>query len=135
MSEGNGLPGRARRSTKQRAAIVGLLEEIDEFRSAQDLHEKLRSRGEGIGLTTVYRALQALADEHAVDVVRTDSGESMYRRCSTGHHHHLLCRECGKAIEVAGPAVERWAAAIAAEHDFTDVTHTIEIFGTCADCR
>lgn len=136
MSETTGLPGRARRTTRQRTAIVGLLREIDEFRSAQELHEKLRANGEGIGLTTVYRTLQSLADERAVDVVRTDTGESMFRLCSTEHHHHhLLCRECGRAVEVAGPAVERWAAAIAAEHDFTDVSHTIEIFGVCADCR
>ncbi len=72
------------RSTKQRSAISALLDDIDEFKSAQELHDELRKRGEGIGLTTVYRTLQALSDAGTIDVLRTDTGESVYRRCSSG---------------------------------------------------
>jgi Fur family ferric uptake transcriptional regulator len=122
------------RATRQRTAVSDLLDATEEFRSAQDLHEELRRRGDGIGLTTVYRTLQALADAGSVDVLRTDSGEAVYRRCSTGHHHHLVCRDCGATVEVEGPAVERWAQAVAAEHGFTEVSHTVEVFGRCADC-
>ncbi len=124
----------ARRSTKQRAAVAGLLDDLDEFRSAQDLHEELRKRGEGIGLTTVYRTLQSLADAGEVDVLRTDSGEAIYRRCSQHHHHHLVCRVCGRTVEVEGPAVEKWADRVAEENGFSEVSHTVEIFGTCAAC-
>lgn len=123
------------RSTRQRAAVAAALEEVDEFRSAQDLHDILKHRGDSVGLTTVYRTLQSLADAGEIDVLRTGDGESVYRRCSGGgHHHHLVCRACGKAVEVEGPAVEKWADTIAAEHGFVDVAHTVEIFGTCADC-
>ena len=122
------------RATKQRSAISDLLDNIDEFRSAQDLHDELRKRGEGIGLTTVYRTLQALADAGTVDVLRIDTGESVYRRCSSGHHHHLVCRDCGYTVEVEGPTVERWADKIAEENGFRDVAHTLEIFGTCSSC-
>nr|WP_189033095.1 Fur family transcriptional regulator [Nocardia rhizosphaerihabitans] len=122
------------RSTRQRSAISALLSDIDEFRSAQELHDELRKRGEGIGLTTVYRTLQSLADAGMVDVLRTDSGESVYRQCSSGHHHHLVCRHCGRTVEVEGPTVEAWAETIAGEHGFTEVSHTLEIFGTCRDC-
>ncbi|MEV6274896.1 Fur family transcriptional regulator [Nocardia sp. NPDC051832] len=122
------------RSTRQRSAISALLGDIEEFRSAQELHDELRKRGEGIGLTTVYRTLQSLADAGMVDVLRTDTGESVYRQCSTGHHHHLVCRHCGTTVEVEGPTVEAWADAIAAEHGFTEVSHTLEIFGTCRSC-
>ena len=69
-----------------------------------------------------------------IDVLRTDDGECVYRACSSGHHHHLVCRDCGRTVEVDGPAVERWAAAMSSEHGFTDVTHTVEIFGRCSDC-
>ncbi|EME63262.1 Fur family transcriptional regulator [Rhodococcus sp. GXMU-t2271] len=122
------------RSTRQRSAISALLDEIEEFRSAQDLHDELRRRGEGIGLTTVYRTLQSLAEAGTVDVLRTDNGESVYRRCSSGHHHHLVCRACGFTVEVDGPEVERWSHEVAEANGFVDVSHTVEIFGTCREC-
>ncbi|BBY53153.1 transcriptional repressor [Mycobacterium koreense] len=123
------------RSTRQRTAISELLETIDEFRSAQELHDELRRRGETIGLTTVYRTMQSMAADGLVDTLRTDTGESVYRLCSEHHHHHLLCRHCGATIEVGAHDVEAWAAKVAAEHGFTEVSHSIEIFGRCADCR
>lgn len=124
-----------RRATRQRAAVAAVLAEVDEFRTAQELHELLRRRGESVGLTTVYRTLQALAEGGEVDVLRRADGESAYRRCSRRHHHHLVCRSCGRAVEVEGPAVERWAEEVARRHGFTDVSHTVEVFGTCAPCR
>ncbi|MFF3570786.1 Fur family transcriptional regulator [Nocardia jiangxiensis] len=122
------------RSTRQRSAIAALLSDTEEFRSAQDLHDELRRRGEGIGLTTVYRTLQSLADAGVVDVLRTDTGESVYRQCSQGHHHHLVCRHCGRTVEVEGPTVEAWAQTVARQHGFTDISHTMEVFGTCCEC-
>jgi len=122
------------RATRQRAAIAALLENLDDFRSAQELHDELRRRGEGIGLTTVYRTLQSLAATGAVDTLRTDTGESVYRRCSEHHHHHIVCRRCGFTVEVDGGPAEGWAAEVAGAHGFSDVIHTIEIFGTCAEC-
>jgi Fur family transcriptional regulator, ferric uptake regulator len=123
------------RPTRQRRAVSAALDSVTDFRSAQDIHNLLRQRGETVGLTTVYRTLQALADAGEVDVLRTDDGEALYRRCSDGHHHHLVCRACGRTVEVAGPAVERWADRVADEHGFTDVSHTLEIIGTCHGCR
>jgi len=124
------------RATRKRGAIIALLEKLDGFRSAQELHEDLRRSGANIGLTTVYRTLQALESANLVDMVRTDSGESVYRRCAAPHHHHhLVCRSCGAAVEVSGHEVEAWAAEVAAEHGFSDVDHTVELFGTCAGCR
>lgn len=124
------------RQTKQRAEIVELLDDVDEFRSAQQLHELLRSRGSGVGLATVYRTVQALSENGEVDVLRTADGESVYRRCvQRGHHHHLVCRSCGRTIEIDAGQAEAWAAQVAASHGFDDVEHTIELVGTCADCR
>ena len=122
------------RATRQRAAIAALLEKLDDFRSAQELHDELRKRGEGIGLTTVYRTLQQMAAAGAVDTLRTDTGESVYRRCSEEHHHHLVCRSCGSTVEIQGGDVETWTAEIAREHGFSDISHTIEIFGVCRGC-
>jgi len=124
------------RSTRQRIAVAAVLQEVDDFRSAQDLHEILRRKGERVGLATVYRSLRAMADAGDIDMLVTSEGETLYRRCGqgAGHHHHLVCRQCGLTIEVKAPAVERWATTIGGEHGFTEVEHTLEIFGTCPDC-
>src|SRR5262245_62625699 len=108
------------RPTRQRLAVAEALDSFADFRSAQEIHELLGRRGETVGLATVYRTLSALADAGEVDVLRTEDGEAIYRRCSDSHHHHLVCRSCGSTVEVEGPAVERWTRAIAAEHGYSD---------------
>lgn len=123
------------RMTKQRAAITDLLDSVADFRSAQQLHELLRARGESTGLATVYRTLQNLADGGEVDILQTIEGENLYRRCArTEHHHHLVCRSCGATVEIDGPTVESWAALVGSQHGFSDIAHTIELFGTCSAC-
>ena len=122
------------RQTRQRAEILDLLEDVDEFRSAQQLHEMLRARGSSVGLATVYRAVQSLSEHGDVDVLRTEDGESVYRRCEQrSHHHHLVCRSCGRTVEIEAGQAEAWAAQVGAAHGFDDVDHTIELVGTCAD--
>ena len=128
-------PERALRPTRQRTAVTEALSTFSDFRSAQQLHELLTRRGERVGLATVYRTLAALAEVGAVDVLRNEDGESLYRLCSTTHHHHLVCRACGATVEVEGPAVERWTQSIAREHGYADISHDLEIFGTCPSCR
>jgi len=123
------------RPTRQRRAVAEVLGTFSDFRSAQEIHELLARGGEAVGLATVYRTLQRLAEAGEVDVLRTEDGEAIYRRCSPAHHHHLVCRGCGATVEVEGPAVERWTRAIAEEHGYADVSHTLEIFGVCASCR
>jgi Fur family ferric uptake transcriptional regulator len=128
-------PGPAARPTRQRRAVADALASFADFRSAQEIHELLAERGEQVGLATVYRTLQRLADGGDVDVLRAEDGSAIYRRCSDSHHHHLVCRDCGATVEVEGPAVERWTRQIADEHGYADVSHTLEIFGTCPACR
>ena len=123
------------RMTRQRSAVADVLAETADFRSAQQLHELLRDHGNGIGLATVYRTLQTLADGGEVDVLRTADGEALYRRCARReHHHHLICRRCGTTVEIDGPTVESWADQVGAVHGFRDIEHTMELFGTCAAC-
>src|ERR1039457_3873103 len=102
------MPISVRRPTRQRAAVEALLVNIGDFMSAQDLHARLRFQGQGVGLATVYRTLQTMAAGGAVDMMRSRGGEAVYRRCSNGHHHHLVCRNCGRTVEVEGPAVQSW---------------------------
>jgi len=123
------------RSTRQRRAIGEALQRADDFQSAQEIHDALRRAGDKVGLATVYRTLQAMADAGEVDVLHGAAGETTYRRCSPDHHHHLVCRSCGRTVEIVAPTVEAWARTVAAEHDFAEVGHTVELHGLCADCR
>ena len=124
-----------RKLTRQQATVLAGLQRSEDFTSAQQLHTRLRAEGATVGLATVYRTLAALAATGEIDVLRTDEGEAVYRHCSTDdHHHHLLCRLCGRTVEVDGPAVEAWAARVSAEHGFRDVRHTVELVGVCASC-
>ena len=122
------------RPTRQRLAVAEALGTFDDFRSAQDIHDLIARGGGSVGLATVYRTLQKLSEAGEVDLIRTEEGEALYRSCSSTHHHHLVCRGCGATVEVEGPTVERWTSAIAGEHGYTEVSHTLEIFGTCPRC-
>jgi Fur family ferric uptake transcriptional regulator len=123
------------RGTKQAEALVAALADLPGFRSAQEIHAELRRRGERVGLATVYRHLQVLSGEGSVDTIRDATGETLYRQCETSaHHHHLTCRTCGRSVEVEGRAVEQWARRVARDAGFTDVDHTVELFGLCPQC-
>lgn len=129
---GTGRP--AQRNTRQRTAILEILGEQEEFRTAQQIHESLRSSGASVGLATVYRNLQAMATAGQVDTLASADGEALYRQCAAEHHHHhLVCRECGSTVEFDAPQLERELSAIAREHGFTSIQHTMEVFGLCPE--
>lgn len=125
----------AQRNTWQRERVREALAETDGFVSAQSLHAILRDEKTGIGLATVYRALSGLAASGDADTLQSPEGEALYRACeSRGHHHHLICRECGRAVEIEASEVEQWARRTAAQHGFHDAEHVIDIFGLCSEC-
>ena len=123
------------RVTTRQKAIRDALEASGRFVCAQDLHARMRAGGHRIGLTTVYRALRALADHGDADVIITEDGQRAYRVCdSSASHHHLICRWCGRAAELPATALERWVADVSLRHGYTGVCCAAEIFGTCPRC-
>jgi Fur family ferric uptake transcriptional regulator len=123
-----------KRNTWQREAVREALADAEGFVSAQSLHATVRDSGSTIGLATVYRALADLATEGEADSLQQE-GESLYRACTPGsHHHHLMCRSCGLTVEIEAVPVEEWAQSVAAEHGFTAASHVVDIFGLCASC-
>lgn len=123
-----------KRNTWQREAVREALGTQVGFVSAQGLHSTLKVSGSHIGLATVYRALSDLASEGEADSLQSPEGESLYRACSTTHHHHLICRSCGLTIEIEADEVEEWARKTAALHGFTRPEHVVDIFGICGSC-
>jgi Fur family ferric uptake transcriptional regulator len=124
------------RNTAQRREVIGVLGRVQGFVSAQDLHELIIKDGGQISLATVYTQLRKLVESKDVDIVMTDRGESLYRRCVVDvHHHHLACRNCGATVEVDAPQLEKWASEIANKNGFKDLRHVIELNGICQKCQ
>ncbi|NBO46311.1 MAG: transcriptional repressor [Actinobacteria bacterium] len=122
------------RRTRQREAVAELLTRHPDFISAQRIHALLASSGAQVGLATVYRSLAQMVADGLLDTIVSDSGEVLYRQCSSAHHHHLVCRSCGTTVEVHDTQVEQWAESVARAHDFADVQHRVEVVGLCQAC-
>ena len=123
-----------KRNTWQKDAVRHALTEATGFVSANQLHQVLKNHGSTIGLATVYRALSDLAASGEADSLQSKDGEALYRACTAEHHHHLICKSCGKAVEIEATEVEAWAAKMAKAYGFKDVSHTVELFGVCNAC-
>lgn len=127
-------PVQGRRVTRPRLLIERLLTESPGFVTARDVADRLRQRGTGIGVTTVYRNLRMMAERGELDVIHIN-GEAMYRACvDRRHHHHIVCRGCGKTVEIGIPGLEEWIGRAACKLHFTEISHNLEIFGLCSQC-
>ncbi|MGH3040358.1 MAG: Fur family transcriptional regulator [Gaiellaceae bacterium] len=129
------LEGAGVRPTRQRITVVAeLMGERDDV-TAQELHERLRGRGERLGLATVYRTLGLLSEEGVIDALSHRPGELCYRWCGDGHHHHLVCSSCHRVVELAECELEPWLDRISEAHGFVTTGHRLEVSGLCEECR
>jgi Fur family ferric uptake transcriptional regulator len=123
------------RRTRQRASIQHALIEQEGFVSAQALHTSLRANGVHIGLTTVYRALAALADAGHADTMREDNGVRLFRhRPGSQHRHYLFCRECGSSEPLETGILEEWFERLGRRTGYAELRHTVEVDGICVTC-
>jgi Fur family ferric uptake transcriptional regulator len=121
--------------TQQRRAVLRALTQVPGFISAQELHARLRHAGNMVALATVYRALRVLADAGQIDATRAASGERLFRYCAEpGCAYFLVCDRCGVHISLDACPVEEWAAVVAAQHGFADISLVVEITGRCPAC-
>ena len=121
------------RVTPQRLVIHRTLVALHRHVGAEELLDAVGDQLPNVSLPTVYSALDALEDSGLVRRVSAGQGRALYD-ARPADHHHLVCRRCGRTVEVAERSVERWAARIAAAEGFVDVAHTVEVVGTCPDC-
>jgi Fur family transcriptional regulator, ferric uptake regulator len=126
-----------RRSTAKQRAVVEVLREQENFRSAQQLYLDIRHHRQlRIGLTSVYRILRTLAADRIAETQRAEDGEILYRlRTGTGHRHYLVCRRCGEAVGFTPVDIEEHTYRLSRQHHYTDVTHYVDLYGICPRCR
>ncbi|WP_138445145.1 Fur family transcriptional regulator [Sinomonas susongensis] len=124
--------------TRQRKAVFAALEEAGGYVSAQELHARLLVAGTPVGLSTVYRILAGLAEEGRADVLRGPDGAGRYHACRTPArtrtHHHLVCRACGRAVEIEAGEAERAVGRLAMEKGFAASGLAWDVLGTCVEC-
>ena len=125
------------RVTRQRLLVLEALAGEPHDATAQQIHERLCGSGSGerVGLATVYRTLGSLREAGAIDALTHRRGETCFRLCGDEHHHHLLCSECHRVIELADCDLGGWLDEVAAAHGFIAQEHQLEITGVCASCR
>ena len=104
--------------------------------SAQDIHDALRRSRQRVGIASVYRALEALVDLRLVK--RVDAGDRVARYEPAppdgDHHHHLVCRDCGKVEAFSDPRLERAIDRVAGGLGYSVDEHEVVLTGACADC-
>jgi Fur family transcriptional regulator, ferric uptake regulator len=122
------------RATPQRLLVLETLAAEPNDATAQQIHGQLRAQGHRVGLATIYRTLSVLSEHGLVDALMHHPGEACYRLCAAGHHHHLVCTECHRVVELGDCELTPWLAQLGAEHEFTITAHTVEVAGVCADC-
>ena len=128
------LVGTGVRPTRQRLLVLETLAAEPHDATAQEIHARLGEQGERVGLATVYRALAILREKDIVDELVHTAGETCYRLCSPGHHHHLVCSSCHRVEELEGCEIDSWVARTSKSHGFKASSHTVEVVGLCADC-
>lgn len=122
------------RVTRQRRAVAAVIERSVGFTSARQVYELLAEEGASVGLATVYRCLHALDKAGVIDSIRSEAGEMLYRRHCADCDAHLVCRRCGRTVDIGSQVIEHWVRGVIDNHGFSDVAYTFELFGTCPDC-
>lgn len=124
------------RPTRQRLELLSELAKEPNDVTAQELWRRLRDeRRSSVGLATVYRTLALLRERAVVDTLAHHGSELCYRLCGEAHHHHLVCRDCHRVVELDHCELDDWIDTLAAQHAFIALEHRLEIEGRCDDCR
>ena len=126
---------RAAYSTKSRLEISNLLKEAHRYLTASDVYQRLKKTGSKASLSTVYRTLEHMQASGQASARAEAGGEASYVFCEPEqHHHHAICRVCGRVQDIACAAIEHLAHDLLAHHKFSLDDHEMEFYGTCASC-
>jgi Fur family ferric uptake transcriptional regulator len=130
------MGARAEYVTRPREWIASILAREPRFLSAAQIHERAQRLGMRVSLSTVYRTLDHLQAKGDVTTRAQSDGEATYMLCAPAqHHHHAICRGCGRVDDVDCSVTDRFAQSMRARHGFLIDEHAMEFFGTCRDCR
>ena len=119
------------RSTSPRKAVAQAIAGKQGHFTAEQLRQELPE----VGRATIYRSLKLLVDSGALCRVLLEDGNLQYQLSHQGHHHHLLCVECGASQDLLGCDIEDLLHQVSAAHNFQLSGHWLEVYGRCYDCQ
>jgi Fur family ferric uptake transcriptional regulator len=125
---------RGLKSTRQRDEIASWFFDVKGHLSAEAIYREIRRASPGIGFSTVYRTMKLLCEAALVSERHFRDGEALYENVAS-HHDHCICNACGKIIEFENEKIEELQEAVARKFGFRLLTHKMELYGICADCR
>lgn len=135
MSHKPGIPNRAFRNSKQRQAILDVIETDCSHLSAEEIYQQVRLAHPRISLGTVYRNLDALTEQGMVERTIFADGKSRYETARHDHHHHLICLQCGEIEDLPQCPMDPGLKNYLEELNFEPVHHHFEIYGYCTHCQ
>jgi Fur family ferric uptake transcriptional regulator len=119
-----------------RARVIAYLEAQDCCVDAREIHRALEARGEQVGLATVYRVLDVLADTRLVQRVDLGDGVARFEPVrEIDHHHHIVCDDCGRVEPFADERLERVLRDVERTSGYDVAGHDIVLRGACSSCR
>jgi len=122
--------------TEQRRVILEAFLDTECHFTAEDLLAKVKMVNPSIGYTTVYRTLKLFTECGLAREMRFEDGVTCYEhRFEHDHHDHLICKKCGRHIEVIEPEIEKLQEKLARKHHFRIEHHRMELYGFCEKCR
>ncbi|MBF0441631.1 MAG: transcriptional repressor [Oligoflexales bacterium] len=124
------------KQTKQRKIIIDHFLRLEKHIDVEGLHDSLKRSGRNMGIATIYRTMNLLAEAGLVEqTTSSDGGASFEIRNPQDHHDHITCIKCGKVVEFKSEEIEKAQINVAQSHGFSLTSHRLDLFGYCTGCR
>jgi Fur family transcriptional regulator, ferric uptake regulator len=124
------------RLTHQRHAVLKAIADSHDHLTPAEIYAKVRQEDPSVGLATIYRVINLLAELDLICRVNLggDSPGYLMKR-SEAHHHHLVCSRCGKAVDFTNCDLSQLEQQLSRDTDFRIEGHILEVYGRCPECR
>ena len=122
------------RLTPQRMMIISAIEDSDHHISAEEIYAQVVARYPNVNISTVYRTLELLKRLNLVTETDMGEGRVRYHPADKGHHHHLVCQQCGEIIDLDESLLNPLKEALYKKYGFSAELRHLAILGRCANC-
>jgi Fur family ferric uptake transcriptional regulator len=123
------------RLTPQRLMTISAIEASDGHISAEEIYARVIAKYPQVNISTVYRTLELLKKLGLVTETDFGEGRVRYHPVGKGHHHHLVCQECGAIVDLDESVLTSLKDVLLREYEFSADLRHLAIFGRCVKCR